>query len=58
LQSIFLKYTKKEINGWENIFSNEIIIDASNPKKNPLLTSAKKIKPCDLMKITPIYIYI
>jgi hypothetical protein len=36
------KYKKRhKINGWENIFSNEIIINANNPKKNPSLTNIK-----------------
>jgi hypothetical protein len=29
-------------------FSNEIITNASNPKKNPLFTNIKEIKPYDL----------
>jgi hypothetical protein len=36
-----------------NFFSNEIINNASNPKKNPFINNIKKIKPYDLnMKIT------
>jgi hypothetical protein len=36
------KYKKRhKINGWENIFSNEIITNANNPKKNPSLTNIK-----------------
>ncbi len=35
---------KDKISGWENIFSNEIINNASNPKKNPLITNVKNIK--------------
>jgi hypothetical protein len=38
-----------EINGWENHFSNEIIIKASDPHKNVLSTNMKEIEPYELM---------
>jgi hypothetical protein len=37
-----------EKNGWEKIFPNEIINNASNPHKNILFTNTKNIEPYDL----------
>jgi hypothetical protein len=38
-----------EINGWENYFSNEIIVKANDPHKNVLSINMKEVEPYDLM---------
>jgi hypothetical protein len=37
-----------QTNGWEILFSNEIIDNASNPHKNMLFTNTKEIEPYDV----------
>jgi hypothetical protein len=49
LESHFLKNVKiHETNLLVNLFSNEIVDDASNPNKNILFTHAKNTEPYDI----------
>jgi hypothetical protein len=49
LESQVIEYKKiHQTNGWENLFLNEIINNASNPHKNILFINTKKIEPFDV----------
>ncbi len=49
LESQVKEYTKiHQTNGWEILFSNEIIDNANNPHKNILFTNTKEIEPYDV----------
>jgi hypothetical protein len=49
LESQVKEYIKiHQTNGWENLFLNEIIDNATNPYKNILLVNTKENKPYDV----------
>ncbi len=49
LKSQVIENTKiHQTNGWENLFSNEIIDNANNPHKNILFINTKEIEPYDV----------
>jgi len=50
LQSKLKEYVKiHEINGWENIFQNEINTETNNPHQNSLVTNINEVKQYDII---------